>query len=154
MSKSLIRRFMDKVEITKTCWIWKGAKKKGRERKSKFSYYGAFGLQGKTLSAHVVSYRIFKDTIPEGKEIDHLCRNTLCVNPAHLEAVTHSENCKRGLAGEHRKRECLKITHCPKGHEYNAKNTYINKRGYRSCNICAVERTRKIRLKHAKAEGE
>lgn len=151
-----ILRFMNKVEITKTCWIWKGAKRKGRERKGRYCFYGAFGYLGKSLSAHVVSYLIFKGKIKQGLEIDHLCRNTLCVNPNHLEAVTHSENCKRGLAGNHRVEECKLITHCLRGHKYTEKNTYRNKNGHRMCIKCLRERTRKYRAEQAiaKAEGE
>lgn len=146
---------MAKVTIdnhTKYCWLWTGAKRKGRIRKNKFATYGAFGYKGKSLSAHVVSYLIFNGKIPNGLEIDHLCRNTLCVNPFHLEAVTHSENCKRGLGGKHRVEECKLITHCLRGHKYTKENTYKNKNGHRMCIKCLRERTKKYR--HASAESE
>ena len=156
--KEKTKRFMEKVQfLSNGCWLWIGARKRGRERKGIAPLYGAFGLNGKTINAHVVSYLFFNGMIKAGLEIDHLCRNTLCVNPAHLEAVTHSINCKRGLCGEHRKEECKKITHCPKGHEYNSQNTYINKHtGHRSCIKCTRERTQQIRLraKHIKTESK
>lgn len=155
--KKEIKRFMEKVQVLPNdCWLWTGAKKAGRKRKGISPLYGAFGLNNKTVNAHVASYLFFKGNIKQGLEIDHLCRNTLCVNPNHLEAVTHSINCKRGLGGEHRKEECKTITHCPKGHEYNLLNTYINKHtGYRSCLKCIKENTKQRRAKQAisRAEG-
>ncbi|MFA7253987.1 MAG: HNH endonuclease signature motif containing protein [Patescibacteria group bacterium] len=69
------------------CWEWLGSKTP--------SGYGILGRFGKTILAHRLSYMIFKDEIQEGLEIDHLCCNKSCVNPWHLEAVSHSENLKR-----------------------------------------------------------
>ena len=70
---------------------------------------------------------------------DHLCRNRGCVNPAHLDFVTRGENTRRGLTGVHNK---LK-SHCAKGHLFNAKSTYYQKRGGRSCRVCARMRAQK-----------
>lgn len=55
--------------------------------------YGHVGRHG---SAHRLAYRLFVGEIPAGLEIDHLCRNRACIKPAHLEAVTHLENMRRG----------------------------------------------------------
>ena len=73
--------------------------------------------------AHRVSYYLLVGNIPEGLELDHLCRNTSCVNPAHLEAVTRNENMLRAK---------LSRTRCPQGHLYDK----ITKEGYRGCSIC------------------
>lgn len=86
--------------------------------------------------AHRFFYEHFIGEIPEGLEIDHLCHNTICVNPAHLEAVTHSENLRR----EHAFRP---KTHCPQGHEYTPENTYKTPSGKRQCRICGRTAVRK-----------
>lgn len=74
------------------CWIWNGSTtgKDGR--------YGQFIVNGRPFKAHRWSYEDHKGTIPDGLELDHLCRVTLCVNPDHLEPVTHLVNVRRGLA--------------------------------------------------------
>jgi hypothetical protein len=75
------------------CWLWIGA-----VAGSKGSY-GLTSFQSQKKYAHVLVYEILKGPIPFGLELDHLCRNRLCVNPEHLETVTHKENVRRGLAG-------------------------------------------------------
>jgi hypothetical protein len=87
---------------------------------------------------HRVSYEAFKGPIPDGLTIDHLCRNRACVNPEHLEPVTMRVNCLRGEspAAVHARK-----THCPKGHEYSAENTYRHKGNHRMCKLCWKERS-------------
>ena len=75
------------------CWTWLGAKV-GTRRAS--DEYGSVWFYGKTRKAHRVSYELSFDAIPEGMHIDHVCRNTLCVNPDHLCVVTPLENTMRG----------------------------------------------------------
>lgn len=71
--------------------------------------YGAFRLRGKVHRAHKLAYETVFGSVPDGFELDHICKNILCVNVAHLEAVTHAENMRRGsLANQ---------THCKRGHE-------------------------------------
>lgn len=114
-------------KVSNSCWEWEGYKiKNGYGRTS----YGS----GKIL-AHRWSYQIYKGEIPAGMVIDHLCRNTSCVNPDHLEAVTQRENCRRGLTGSHMKIVALRRTHCPHGHEYTPENTIPRKSG-RFCRRC------------------
>lgn len=107
------------------CWIWQGhIDQKG---------YGQTSYRGKHDRAHRVFYIMFKGEIPKGKELDHLCRKPACVNPDHLEAVTHRINQLRGsswVSKNYRK------THCPKKHEYTKENTYMNPSGSRVCRIC------------------
>lgn len=124
-------RFWDKVEKTDSCWNWTGSDRR--------EGYGCFGFNGKTEQSHRLSYEDVKGKIAEGLQIDHLCRNRKCVNPNHLEAVTHRENTLRGnnfIAQNARK------THCIRGHEFTPENTYIRpKEKGRDCNQC-------IKLRH------
>lgn len=99
--------------------------------------------------AHRYVYELEVGPIPEGLEIDHLCRVRNCVNPAHLEAVTHAENIRRGTQGEWSKAK----THCPSDHPYNAANTVLNSRGTRVCRICRSATMRRYRLRHQEKES-
>lgn len=69
------------------CWIWLGTRSGG---------YGMFALPGTMVLAHKWLYEHLKGPTPTGRELDHTCRNKTCVNPMHLEAVTHLINCQRG----------------------------------------------------------
>lgn len=119
-------RFWNKVERTTDCWLWRGGIRPDG--------YGNFWLDGKTVAAHRVSYKLMVAPIPDNLEIDHLCRNRSCVNPAHLEAVPRSVNITRGDLANRRK------THCKNGHPFNEDNTYLytNKHGITSryCRAC------------------
>lgn len=119
-------RFWAKVEKTSDCWIWKGAKH-GRG-------YGNFFASGYVL-AHRFSYELARGPIPPGLTIDHLCRNRLCVNPDHLEAVTMRVNLLRGVGPS---AVAARKTHCPRGHEYAGLNIYWTKDGRRKCRTCVV----------------
>jgi hypothetical protein len=100
--------------------------------------YGCFSPAGRRgmVGAHRVSYELAYGSIPDGMEIDHLCRNPSCVAPLHLEAVTHAENARRGKAGVAVAAISRSKTHCPKGHEYTEGNTYRYPRGNRACRTC------------------
>ena len=81
-------RFWAKVEKTATCWLWMGAK----ETRG----YGYFRPHSHDpFKAHRIAYETLVQPVPEGLELDHLCRVRSCVNPAHLEVVTHAENVRR-----------------------------------------------------------
>lgn len=87
---SIIERFEDKYIISEdSCWNWT-ATISGKTGYGNFNYYGVI------TKAHRVSYLLKYGEIPEGKQLDHLCRNRLCVNPYHLEPVTIGENIRRG----------------------------------------------------------
>jgi len=101
ISEKQINRFWSKVNKTESCWLW---------LESKSDRYGRFKLREKNLLAHRVSYELSVGQIPKGLQIDHLCRNTKCVNPEHLEPVTCRENIMRGdgLAASNAKKETCK----------------------------------------------
>jgi hypothetical protein len=90
--------------------------------------------KNKKSLAHRVMFERFKGTIQKGLEIDHLCRNPQCINPAHLEAVTHRTNMLRSPAAGCTINK-LK-THCPHGHVYSGNNLVINSKGRRECLVC------------------
>lgn len=120
------RRFWSKVALPngEGCMLWAG----GLDAKG----YGRFVLARRRAKAHRVSYTLAYGPIPDGLVLDHLCRVRNCVAPGHLEAVTSRENTLRGetLPARH-----LAKAHCPQGHPYNDKNTYIYK-GWRRCRAC------------------
>jgi len=82
---SMEERFWAKVQKGSKCWNWTGAARDG---------YGTFRErhQGRTHLAHRLAYELLVGPIPEGKLLDHRCRNTLCVRPDHLRPVTHKQN--------------------------------------------------------------
>jgi hypothetical protein len=93
-------RFRAKVRIDESgCWLWTAAARRTRYKSVVYSYgtYSVDGTPSGQRLAHRVSYELFTGPIPQGLEVDHLCHNKLCVNPSHLVAVTHQENCKRRL---------------------------------------------------------
>lgn len=107
-------RFWAKVDKTETCWLWTA----GRNRDG----YGLFSSQrGGQRSAHRIAYEWERGPIPDGLQIDHLCRVTSCVNPAHLEAVTGRVNMLRGFAPPAIN---ARKTHCINGHEFTPENTF------------------------------
>jgi len=91
--ETLEERFWRQVQKSKEkdgCWIWTAS----QNRKNKPGY-GILWYRGTRELAHRFSYRLHKGKITKGMFLDHLCRNTMCVNPDHLEIVTHAENMKR-----------------------------------------------------------
>lgn len=111
-----IARFNSKVVATHCgCHIWTGAM---FSLKSSHGEYGAFWHNGQNRCAHIFSYELHRGPVPEGLELDHLCRVRCCVNPSHLEPVTPQENCRRGMRAMQ--------SHCKRGHRFDENNTYMN----------------------------
>lgn len=110
------------------CWVYSGCRQSG-------GGYGLAWWEGKLRLVHRAVYEVLVGPIPAGFQIDHLCRNTACYNPAHLEAVTPAENSRRRVA---------RITHCPFGHPYDEGNTYTAPTRHggvnRQCRICRAGR--------------
>lgn len=111
--------------------------------------YGRF----RRRPAHAVAYELAIGPLPEGMEPDHLCRVRCCIEPTHLEAVTHKVNLQRSPAGILARvgRLNLAKTHCPQGHPYAGDNLFIHKRGARSCRTCMRDSTRRQRSKRKAA---
>jgi hypothetical protein len=101
------QRVLQRIEVEDDCWIYQG-------RKSQTGYGNVTVYPKKESRAHRVVYEALVGPIPKGMEIDHLCRRRACVNPDHLEPVTHTENVRRGYWG---KNECVN------GHEFTEANT-------------------------------
>ena len=135
LDSSAITRFWSKVKFSESCWIWRGSiGQKG---------YGLFpygGQNGHNVNAHRVAYTLVVGPIADGLEIDHLCRTRNCVRPAHLEAVTHQENIRRGWR--------YTKTHCLRGHLRSAENLYTHKNGSRSCRICRKAEKQRWNARH------
>lgn len=129
---------MEKVEMPTTpCIPWSG---KGREKGYGKWWGRRNGQKARSHPAHRIAYENAKGPIPEGLQIDHLCRNRACVNPDHLEAVTGRVNVLRGMNPP---AQNARKTHCVRGHEFTPENTRMD-RGYRFCLKCA-ERRRIVR---------
>lgn len=124
------------------CWLWMSRWAPGG--------YGMFGRDDRTrVRAHRYAYEQFRGPIPDGLVIDHLCRMTLCVNPDHLEVVTHQTNILRGVGMGAR---WAVRDRCEQGHPFTEENTIVRSDGGRRCRTCfrAFERERSRRRR---AEG-
>lgn len=110
------------------CWIWTGTHlPRG---------YGLFSHRGKSQLTHRLSYTLLIGPIPDGLQIDHLCRVHPCLNPAHLEPVTNLENALRS--------DRATRTHCIRNHPLSGDNLIVKKpgdRGRRACRTCNRAKT-------------
>lgn len=124
------QRFMSRVEKSDRCWVWTGARDKW-----------GYGRYSSGL-VHRIAFFWFQGALDPHLTIDHLCRNRLCVNPAHLEQVTKAENNLRGIsepAINARKKACKR------GHPFTPENTYLWGHG-RICREC-----RRLRWKESRS---
>lgn len=133
------------------CWIW-------HDLSLGPGGYGQIWHAGKRWLAHRLAYTLTKGAIPEGLDIDHLCRVRPCINVYHLEPVTRQVNIIRGLSPELSRERQLAITHCPSGHAYTPENTRIHRAGYRYCITCHREQSaracRELRARRTKLRLE
>ena len=127
-------RFWVRVEQgANGCWEWQGSLSS--------SGYGQVKRGGKHFMCHRIAWEDIKGPIPAGYEVDHLCRNRRCVNPQHLECVSHKENCLRGISPWAKN---AKKTHCPQGHEYVEENIFRYRNKGRECLTCKRQRAAQL----------
>lgn len=142
-----VDRWMPRLDIRENgCWEWTGSLNNGR--------YGRMGIGKRLYYAHRVFYAALVGEIPAGLELDHLCSNGACVNPAHLEPVDRRTNSRRGwddnrpffyvrspIRGWDKR---PRPEACPKGHPYTLANTGTRRTGKRAghiyCLACNEER--------------
>jgi len=129
-------RLWGRIEKTEGCWLWKGS--------TMTSGYGQIRWGGKVRPVHRVVWELLRGSVPAEKQLDHLCRNHICANPAHLECVSQKENVLRGVGPSAMN---ARKTHCPKGHPYAPENIQNRKDGQRRCKQCHRERCRQYRLR-------
>ena len=119
------------------CWEWVGSRRGT-------TGYAQMVIDHRNELMHRMMYARARGPIPKDSEIDHLCRNRGCVNPAHLEAVSHRTNVLRGTSPSGR--NAIK-THCPRGHALRGNNLARAAilRGGRNCRTCGRDRMREQR---------
>lgn len=137
MPKKVEGRFWRLVDRSdpEECWVWLGTVLNNG--------YGRFNRGDRHVVAHRFAYEAAVGPIPEGLDLDHLCRNRRCVNPAHLEPVTRSENLRRGDL--HHNNGNRAKTACRHGHPLEGANLYLTPNGRRQCRECGRRRAREHR---------
>lgn len=131
----LAERFWPKVNKTDTCWLWTGSL-------NNRGYGMVWDIRTqKPMLAHRASYELLVGDIPRGLTLDHLCSTPECVNPAHLEPVTHAENIRRGRSAG---AVAVRTGRCRHGHD----EWHYRPNGTRYCYAC-----RRIRRRHTSSSG-
>lgn len=143
ISNTRLAIFWSKVRILdmSTCWEYLGG--------TSLQGYGRVRIDNVSYYSHIVAYTFIKGEIPEGYEIDHICRNRACVNPGHLRAVKPYLNIienSEGVAAKNSKK-----TQCSKGHQYVEGSYYESKKNNgrvsRVCKICTRTYNKNYRKK-------
>lgn len=133
-----LKRYMPKTQDRSVCWLWRGRLNSGGYGRIEVRTEGRRG-RGKNFGAHVAAYEKFRGPVPKDRQLDHLCRQRMCVNPWHLEIVTQRVNILRGNGWGGRN---ARKTHCTKGHEFTEANAYIRivkGQRHRRCRICLLD---------------
>lgn len=132
---AVLERYLQKIAFLPTggqCWLWLGGKNAAGYGTA---YLGVPGARY-FVPAHHVLKELMDGPCPPGCERDHLCRNTSCVRPSHIEYVTKRENVQRAYAAR---------THCRNGHPITEASTRITRSGYRRCRVCHADSQRRHR---------
>jgi hypothetical protein len=137
-------RFWRQVEggDFETCWLWTG--------RPANAGYGKFVVRQKWYQAHRFAYERLIGPIPDGLDLDHLCRNRACVNPWHMDPVTRYVNSRRAQLGWRvsRDRTHPVETHCAQGHARTEANTYFPPNGRSPrCRTCNREEARRSKAR-------
>jgi hypothetical protein len=136
---ALLSRIAEKYSITADgCWEWTASRTS--------QGYGWIHNPGGSQKAHVAVWESTVGPKTPGLELDHLCRNRLCINPDHLEEVTHAENMRRSEPSNTKK------THCRHGHPFDGENLMVLPSGERRCRVCSRAGTRAWRERHGHAK--
>lgn len=132
LAARLCTQFEKQYEVQSDgCWLWTGA-----INGNGYGYFLAFGTR---IPAYRFAYENWIGPIPDGLELDHLCRNRACVSYDHLEAVTHRENTLRGDGPSAKN---ARKTHCKRSHPLRGQNVRVV-RGRRHCRLCELEGNRR-----------
>lgn len=126
-------RIWNKIQVHEDtgCWVWTASLKPGG--------YGQVHYKRRTRVVHRLLVELLAGPVPDGLDLDHLCRVRACANPAHLEAVDRGTNLRRGVDLIWMRRAA--ITHCPQGHPYAGENLGYDSVG-RRCRTCDRRRSR------------
>ena len=138
---SALLRLMSCIGDPSQCWVLPSQANPMR--------YATVRINGRATTAHRAMYQILVGPIPDGLQLDHLCRNRSCFNPKHLEPVTCQENLLRGHT--HAAANSKK-THCRRGHAYDATNTILIATG-RACRECGRIRAKEYARRQAQEFG-
>jgi hypothetical protein len=133
---SPVHRLLEFLPFGDECWEWQGNRRANG--------YGSFWMDGSSRLAHRAVYELLVGPIPDGLQIDHLCRNRACVNPSHLEVVDARTNVLRSmnLAALNARK-----THCKHGHPFDEANTAVLANGSRRCRTCGRAKTAAYRAR-------
>lgn len=126
-------RFWRKVEKTDGCWLWRGMLSHNGYGRFVISFEPRPSRRQTRIAAHRFALQLTGVVIPEGMEVDHLCKTRNCVRADHLEVVTGNENIRRSnsIAGVNSRK-----THCIRQHPLDGGNLYVTPNGRRQCRTC------------------
>lgn len=141
VESKVLARFFSRVNKTDSCWLWTGASWLSKQTGLRSGSFHSVHVD--ECKAHRAAYVLLVGPIPEGLTLDHKCRQTLCVNPDHLEPVSRRENIMRGNGtGAINARK----TACIHGHELSGANLRMRANGWRICRVCARAEKRRRRV--------
>lgn len=140
---------LDRIEVSKCgCWNWTGWTNKKRGGIGRHAPYGVFQRNRKVVTAHRYFYEIANGIVLDNTvHVHHKCKNTLCVNPDHLERITIEDHSRlhNSLGPTN---EIIKTRKtCANGHEWTEETTYVCPKGIRGCKICRLDALRRFQAK-------